>query len=244
MEDVHMSTNPFAIEVVVSGQGRKLFEQLSGLTAEQAQELLEGGYFTALRDAKRAGTLPALVQVRDFLMGRRTLAIAAAPYWTVWKTIKIGTGIKDGTSFCQKLEESDCQFGGFVRNLLGQKGFTVAAQEEEVDLVRCFVADFGFTESTCYDVICGRAIGMGLELCPEEVGPQLRLQYIDQPCGEGLLIAMIPIISSVPSVEVFVVQHQVGHGLWLSSDYGRSDYPRDPFEQVVFRLPRKQTLVT
>ena len=35
-----------------------------------------------------------------------------------------------------------------------------------------------------------RALAIDLELCPEEIGPQLRLEYLDQPIGQALHIAM------------------------------------------------------
>ncbi|HBE90592.1 MAG TPA: hypothetical protein DDW41_05270 [Candidatus Andersenbacteria bacterium] len=233
-----MSTNPFSVDVVISGQAKKLFEQLSGLTTEQAQELLEGGYFTALRDAKRAGILPPIGQVRDFLMGRRTLAIVATPNWKVWKTIRIGTGIKNGKGFCSELEKDDCRMGSQDRAMLGQKVFTVATEETKVDLVRLSVADLGFKECARYDAICARAIEMGLELCPAEVGPQLRWQYPDQPLGEWLVIAMEAICDSDGNLRVFLVWHNDA-GLWLHSEHGWLGSLWFPDDRFVFRARKR-----
>ena len=51
-----------------------------------------------------------------------------------------------------------------------------------------------------YDRICTCAIEIGLELCPVEVGPQLRLQYPIQPCSEQLTIATEAIRDSIRTV--------------------------------------------
>lgn len=52
-----------------------------------------------------------------------------------------------------------------------------------------------------------RAQDFGLELCPAEVGPQLSLQYCDQPDGEYLHIAMNPIQDSTDHLNVFLVSN-------------------------------------
>lgn len=64
--------NPFSVEV--TGKLGKLIEQFSGLSDEQAQELLTGGYFPALREAKRQETLPSIDQFRRFVSGQCDLA--------------------------------------------------------------------------------------------------------------------------------------------------------------------------
>jgi hypothetical protein len=84
------------------------------------------------------------------------------------------------------------------------------------------VAELGFREGAKYSEIRARALelGLGLELCPAEVGPALRLAYKDQPRGEWLIIAMNTISVSDGDLRVFRVGHDDG-GLWLGGDYRR-----------------------
>jgi hypothetical protein len=155
----------------------------------------------------------------------------------VWKTIKLGTH-KTAADLKAAITSSDCRIADWADNLMKQAAFTLAAEETEVDLVVKSVADLGFTPATPYRTICVKAQVLGLALCPSEVGPQLRLQYLDQPKGEWLRVAMDPITGSGGSLGIFDVGRD-GNGRWLDWSYGRPGSEWDPDYRFVFVLPRK-----
>lgn len=173
------------------------------------------------------------VTVNFDTVDKQATITADAPALKVWKTIKLG-GITSGKDFCQALQQADFRIGDWAKDMLGQKAFTVATEETDIDLVIMSVADLGFAKGARYDAICARALELGLELCPAEVGPQLRLQYPDQPRDEWLIIAMEAIRGSRGRLDVFGVGHH-GHGRWLNGSCGEPDdfwYADDRF---VFR---------
>jgi len=125
----------------------------------------------------------------------------------IWKTIELGTGINDGDDFYRAIENEKMCFCGYdwtrytrcfenrwVHDMLIDPRFVVVAEKQELDLALVLVADLGFDKPVrSFRQIYKRASEFGLELCPTEVGPQLRLQYKNQPDGEHLWIAMEPI---------------------------------------------------
>ena len=156
----------------------------------------------------------------------------------VWKTIKLGTGFKKADDFRRALRDGEFRLSDWASDILGKPAFTVASEETEVDLVKVTVAELGFKKGARRDQIYERAKELGLEFCPPEVGPQLRLQYQDQPNGEWILVAMEPIIGSGGYPSVFCV----GRGdseLWLSSRWGDPDGFWGPDGLWVFCRPRK-----
>jgi hypothetical protein len=134
-----------------------------------------------------------------------------------WRTVKLGIGFKNADDFRSELKNRGMKIGDWADNILGQPAFTVATQETELDLVVISVADLGFKKATTRKKIYARAEELGLNLCPVEVGPRLRLQYADQPNGECLIIAMEPITDSFGGLELFRVKRGVS-GLWLCGD--------------------------
>ncbi len=175
--------------------------------------------------------------VMEFLSGKTMVVKVPSDEKTsfnVWKTIKLGTH-KDADALRKALKKADFKIGDWGNDILSKPAFTVASAEEEIQLVNLSVADLGFKEGANYENICSKAKELGLELCPNEVGPQLRLQYKDQPKGEYLRIAMEPITGSDGRLNFFSVGHD-DDGLWLDGLYGFSVRFWRAYDRFVFRL--------
>ena len=104
----------------------------------------------------------------------------AAPF-KVWKTITLNTRHTTADDFRAALRGAGCYITDSAHDMLDLLDFQAADQETEIDLVVTSIARLGLREKTGHNNICTRAREFGLELCPAEVGPQLRLQYLDQP---------------------------------------------------------------
>lgn len=160
------------------------------------------------------------------------------PIFKIWKTIKLGTGLKTADDFRKKIKKSGMKIGDWANDILGKPAFTAATEKIEVDLVVISVGELGFKDGVKRENIYAQAKKLGLQLCLNEVGPQLRLQYKDQPNGEWLVIAMEPITGSDGFLGLFRVERD-GNGQWLRSYYGNPDGVWPASGRFVFVLPRK-----
>ncbi len=101
-----------------------------------------------------------------------------------WKTIKLGTDLKTIEDFQRAFEEAGIFFGN-IANFLRHPSFRVSEGPMEVDLVKVSNEDLGYDHNTQHlqglelrSEIIHLALAQGLVVCPAEVGPQLRLQYL------------------------------------------------------------------
>lgn len=114
--------------------------------------------------------------------------------------------------------------GSWADDVLKSSNFTLSLQKRRIDLVRVTPQDLGFQNGAYRKDIYTRAIEHGLKLCPLEVGPQLRLQYPDQPKRESLQIGMEPQCDSEGHESEFRVVHSPTDGpLWLVGDHKHPD---------------------
>ena len=122
--------------------------------------------------------------------------------------------------------------------MLDTSAVTADRAPAQADLVVLSAAEMGFKgERVSRAAIYRRAAQLGLTLCPSEVGPQLRLQYPNQPAGEFLHIAMRPIVTRQGKQAAFIVGNG-GAGLLLIGSDARLDRPVPARQRFVFTRPR------
>ena len=144
------------------------------------------------------GSMEAIVKklggrngVEDFLSGK---TIVKKPQLSdlKYKTLTIELGFDQPTTIVHLTEQIQWGKLGWGRSMVKTSPFKISHEKRKVELVIISEAELGF-EGKPY---CGasdlykRAAEFGLELCPPDLGLQLRLQYKKQPEGEFLRIAM------------------------------------------------------
>jgi len=156
----------------------------------------------------------------------------------VWKRITLGT-YKGVNAMRDALDAARMRVGESADEILGRPAFPYSKTQNELDLVVVTAADLGFpTGSTPVAEIYRRAMQLGLELCPAEVGPQLRLQYANQPLGEFLHVAMQPIATWRGDLVDLTVGNG-GAGLLLLGGDGNGDLKLHSRVKFVFVSPAR-----
>lgn len=212
-----------------AGKVLKLVEETE-IPLEQLQKLLASGLLSDLLNAN------VDEMNRDEF---RKLCGLSPVVFPIWKTIKIGTSLlRTAEDFRKAIKDREMRISDWASDILGKPAFTVVAQEIELDLVKLTVRELGFKSEARRDQIYERAKQLGLEPCPVEVGPQLRLQYKDQPNDEWILIAMEPIAGSGGALWVFGVRRYDSE-LWLDGSFGFPDFFWGPGSRWIFIRPRK-----
>ncbi|MCK1317374.1 hypothetical protein IVB32_30120 [Bradyrhizobium sp. 23] len=139
-----------------------------------------------------------------------------------WKTITIGN-FPDTFALLTALRAIGCSAGDSAAALLARPAFTVSGTRTAVELLTVSAAELGFEgETALLRQIYEHAQQLGFELAPPEIAPQLRLQYLDQPVGEFLIIGMKP-VRTWPGEDVILTVANGGAGLILIGQDGHAD---------------------
>ena len=173
----------------------------------------------------------------------------------IWKTITVG-GSKGVNAIRAAMDAAPCPIwiGDEADEILGRPAFPFNKEPFELDLVVLSAFDLGFgdraprndielgptVEASLRDIYA-RAASLGFELCPAEVGPALRLSYLDQPLGEFLHIAMKPVARYSGELTDFTVGNG-GAGLILVGGNGHPDVKLPGATRFVFVRPPTDTV--
>lgn len=178
-----------------------------------------------------------LTQFKKFLRGEMVEKEQGC-VWKTWKTIRLGT-LKSVEEIRQALKASGSNIGDWANDILGKPAFTVSGTEQDVELVNVSAEELGFKQFACYEDICKRASERGLVPCPAEVGPQLCLQWKDQPKGTCVVVAMKAITASDGALSVFSMECFDAGGRRLNTGYGSADFVwRANYRFVFLRRPK------
>jgi len=158
----------------------------------------------------------------------------------IWRTTTLGFH-KGVDSYRDALDAAKIKIGDAADEILGRPAFLYVKEKTEVELTVVSAADLGVESEAALADVYKQAKQFGLALCPAEVGPQLRLDYRDQPRGESLNIAMEPVAtySGEPTILSLL---NFGSGLALVGSNGRSDFMVPRYFRFVFALPGKLPL--
>ncbi|TAL50662.1 hypothetical protein EPN81_02260 [Patescibacteria group bacterium] len=163
----------------------------------------------------------------------------------------IEIGGKDEHELKKHLEHNGYRIGDYTKSMMKHDDFRRSLREpdltqpdwkkwkikspEEITLIRLRVEDLGFPDGATTQEIFDRAILLGLELCPPEVGPQFRLQYVNQPMNEYIRVGMRQITDSDGDPHVFSVGRD-DDGSWLYSLWAEPAGRWNADSEFVFRL--------
>lgn len=151
------------------------------------------------------------------------------------KNIELTT--KTSQEYTDLLISEGNKISGWAQDMLDK--IEPLKQNENIDLVYFSISELGFPNGATLREIYDRVKKFGLELCPPQVGPELRLNYKDQLENEWLLIAMEPISDRDGDPRLFGVRRRDSES-WLNrghAGFGNLWYGDRRF---VFRL-RKDT---
>jgi hypothetical protein len=173
-------------------------------------------------------------------IGRLSSDISTQARFQIWRTTTLGP-YKGVDAYRNALDAAKIKIGNVADEILGRPAFPYVRGKTDVELTVVSAAELGVESESALADVYNRARQLGLVLCPAEVGPQLRLDYRDQPPGDSLIIAMEPVNthSGDPTILSLV---NFSSGLALLANDGRSEFKVPRYVRFVFAIPGKLPL--
>lgn len=100
---------------------------------------------------------------------------------TINRIVEVGGLTK--SQLIQELKRCSVSMNEYGEILFADEKFTTSDTKYSLKTVELTVMDLGFPDGVNTAQLFKRATELGLDLCPLELGPHLRLKYLDQPEG-------------------------------------------------------------
>ncbi len=166
---------------------------------------------------------------------------------TITRTVIVGGLTK--SELLQELQRTSISMNESAERLFASDLFTTSATRYCVTTIERAVRDLGFPQGATIAEIYTRAGALGLGVCPVELGPHLRLQYLDQPegyWGQPVRQHQAPSGSITIASEALTDDDEFPKGfylrrikgvLWLRGYRSGPEHVWEPDDYFLFRLP-------
>lgn len=195
-----------------------------GLTPEQVNDII----VQLQKDGR-----PATEFVKN---GGRVNLVVLPGNFPTWKTVRIPVRTKE--EWLRKLASRNIEVSTYAKDVMGKPEFRTLTEEVELGFVKLEVRNLGFSDEKnlpTWSEITERASTFGLEKCPPESGPALRLEASKD---DWFWVAMASITGSGGDPDVFYAVRGDGRPR-LDTDYV-SPQRRFDLGYVVVFVRRKQ----
>jgi hypothetical protein len=146
----------------------------------------------------------------------------------------------------EQLARQGVELNDAAKVLFASDMFTTSPQPQPLPTVELRVHDLGLPLGATLPDIFARAAQLGFDLCPLELAPHFRLQYLDQPEGfvgqpvwqhrtpPGAIVVASEIVSSDDAFPKGFYLRRVSGTLWLRGYWCGLDHVCDPDEHFLF----------
>ncbi|MEW4286162.1 helicase [Priestia koreensis] len=137
----------------------------------------------------------------------------------ILRTLEVGGLTK--SQLIQKMQQNAILMNEYGERLFADEKFTTSDAKYNLRIVEITVIDLGFPDGATTAQLFKKARDLGLELCPLELGPHLRLEYLDQP--EGHLqntLQQAPSGSITIASDILTEDHNFPKGFYLRRTNG------------------------
>ena len=145
-----------------------------------------------------------------------------------------------------RLEAAGVALNEAGQSLFADARFTTRAEPYPLEVVEVSVADLGLEAGATFARVLEQAAISGLAPCPLELGPHLRLQWLDQPEGfvgqpvtqhrappGSLTVASLPVAEDDETPKGFYLRRIEGV-LWLRGYRSGADHVWSPEDRFAF----------
>ena len=169
-------------------------------------------------------------------------------YRPVTRKVRLGGMSKRGLLL--ELQKQGIQINKAGKTLFASDTFTTSEVSSILETVEISVADLGCVHGAVINRVHERAFDLGLSLCPIEVGPHLRLQFLDQPEGHmghapsqhrappgSITVASLQLMEDEDFPKGFYLRRIEGV-LWLRGYCSGPEHIWSPQDKFVFCRPQ------